>query len=234
MSSFIDDVAIEVVSKSAKQNSKLFTEIVQKVFLWADRNAVKFDDEKSELIHFELSNSSSNETIKLSNNTILKSKIDVKWLELYMNRKLNFKKHVQNRIASTNRVLHSINRLQNSKWSLKSNAERQIYQTCITSISDYDAEIWYNVQKSQESYINQLQKLQNSTIQKFLRSFRTASIEALRIESKILSIEIRIHRKMQKYALRTMKMTANHSIRLRTSIFYFPEYQNKIFNENSI
>ena len=41
-----------------------------------------------------------------------------------MDRKLNFKKHVQNRIASANRVLHSINRLQNSEWGLKSNAGR--------------------------------------------------------------------------------------------------------------
>ena len=58
-----------------------------------------------------------------------------------MNRKLNFKKHVQNRITSIKRILHSIDRLQNSKRDLKSNAKRQIYQTCISSISDYDAEI---------------------------------------------------------------------------------------------
>ena len=32
MSSFIDDVAIEIESKSAKENCKLLTEIVQKVF----------------------------------------------------------------------------------------------------------------------------------------------------------------------------------------------------------
>ena len=41
-----------------------------------------------------------------------------------------------------------------------------------------------------------------------------------------------MHRKMQKYALRTIKMNENHSIRKRTSIFYFPEYQNGIFDEN--
>ena len=115
MSSFIDNVAIGVESKSAKENCKLLTEIVQKVFSWADRNAVKFDDKKSELIHFESSNNSSIDKVKLPNNTILKPKINVKWLEIYMNRKLNFKKHVQNRITSTKRVLHSIDRLQNSE-----------------------------------------------------------------------------------------------------------------------
>ena len=113
--SFIDNVAIEVESKSEKENCKLLIEIVQNVFSWIDPNAVKFDDKKFKLIHFESSNTSSTNTVELPNNTILKSKLDLKWLEIYMNKKLNFKKHVQNRIASANRVLHLINRLQNSE-----------------------------------------------------------------------------------------------------------------------
>ena len=59
-----------------------------------DRNVVRFDDEKSELIHFESSNTSSTNIVELLNNTILKSKLDGKWLEIYMNKKLNLKKHV--------------------------------------------------------------------------------------------------------------------------------------------
>ena len=39
---------------------------------------------------------------------------------------------------------------------------------------------------------------------------------------------------MQKYALRTMRMTENHPIRLRTPISYPPEYQSGIFDENFI
>ena len=77
-----------------------------------------------------------------------------------------------------------------------------------------------------------MQKLQNSTIRKILRFFRIASIETLKIKSNISSIEIRMHRKMQKYALRTMKVTKNYSIRSRTSIFYSSKYQNEIFDEN--
>ena len=79
-----------------------------------------------------------------------------------------------------------------------------------------------------------MQKLQNSTLREILEFFYIASIDALKIKSNIPSIEIRMYRKMQKYALRTMKMTENHSIRIRTSIFYFSEYQNEIFVENFI
>ena len=161
----------------------------------------------------------------------MKSKVNVEWFKIYMNRILKFKKQVQNRIASTNRVLHSINRLQKSEGDLKSNAKCQIYQTCILSISDHDAEIWYNAQNSQKIYINQFQKLQNSTIRKILRFFCIVFIETLKIESNISSIKIRIHRKMQKYAFCTMKMTENYSIRFRILIFYFAKYQNGTFDE---
>ena len=97
-----------------------------------------------------------------------------------------------------------------------------------------DAKMWYNSQNSQKLFMNQLQKLQNSTLRKTLRSFRIASSETTKIELNILSIEIRMHLKMQKYALCTLKMTENHSIRIRTSIFYFFEYQNKIFDKDFI
>ena len=49
----------------------------------------------------------------------------------------------------------------------------------------------------------------------------------MKIESNISSIEIRMHRKMQKYALRTLKMTEKHSIRMRIPIFYFSEWVDK-------
>ena len=86
----------------------------------------------------------------------------------------------------------------------------------------------------QKSYINQLQKLQNPTLRRILGFFCIAPIDTLKIESNISTIEIRMQRKMQKYALRTVKMTENHLIRIRTSIFYFSEYQNEIFDENFI
>ena len=76
--------------------------------------------------------------------------------------------------------------------------------------------------------------MQNLALRKILGSFRTAPIGALELESNIPPVEIRMHRKMQKYALRTMKMTENHPIRIRTPISYPPEYQNGIFDENFI
>ena len=82
----------------------------------------------------------------------------------------------------------------------------------ISSISDYDAEIWYNAKNSQKSYLNQLQNLQNLILRNFLEFFHIASIDAMKIKLNISSMKIRMHRKMQKYTLRTIKINKNHSI----------------------
>ena len=76
--------------------------------------------------------------------------------------------------------------------------------------------------------------MQDSTLRIILGFFRIASIDVLKIESIIPSVKICMHRKMQKYALRTMKMIENYSIRIRILIFYLSEYQNRVFDEHFI
>lgn len=223
MPSFIDDVAFGVESKSAKVNCSILEKIAKKAFNWADKNAVKFDDSKTELIHFESAQFASQNSVKLPNDTVIKPKTCQKWLGVYLDRKLNFKKHVQEKTASAKRVLIVINRLQNSEWGLPSKASKQLYQTCINSISDYGAEIWW---KSQSIFVEKFQKIQNFALRKILGCFRTSPVSAMEIEANILPIRIRMHRKCQKYALRILKMDQSHPIRLRTPRTYPPEYEN--------
>ena len=126
---------------------------------------------------------------------------------------MTFKIHVEKRLTSAIRVFHSISRLQNSEWGLASMATRQQYQTCITAISDYGSEIWWNDQKS---YAEKFQKLQNLKLRKILKTFKTSSISIMEIEVNIQPIKIRLNQKNQKLALRIMKLDQRHSIRLKT------------------
>ncbi|MBD0342806.1 MAG: reverse transcriptase family protein, partial [Microcoleus sp. Co-bin12] len=128
-SSFCDDIQISTSSKSIATNCRILTNAAQVAFQWAGENTVKFDDDKSELIHFESKRSKSTHTITLPNGTILKPQKMIKWLGIWIDRKLTFKPHVEKRIASATRIIHSIHRLQNSEWGLSSMAGRQLYMT---------------------------------------------------------------------------------------------------------
>ena len=125
---------------------------------------------------------------------------------------MTFKTHVEKRLIFAIKIFHSISRLQNFEWSLASMITRQLYQICITAISDYDFEIWWNDQKS---YAEKFQKLQNLKLRKILKIFKTSSISIMKIEINIQSIKIRLNQKNQKLILRIMKLNQNHFIRLK-------------------
>jgi hypothetical protein len=191
-SSFVDDIVIYTSSWKIEINCKKLCQVTSKAFEWARENVIKFDDSKSEIIHFEFKKQMSTNTITLSNETTLKSQKSVQWLEIYIDKKLTFKEHVNKRIANTTKALHSINRLQNTEWELSSMTSRQLYIICTSAISDYDFEIWW---KNQKQFRNKLQKLQNIALRKILEAFRISSIAAMKIEANLKSINICLDQK---------------------------------------
>lgn len=207
--SFIDDVTISLTNSNAKQNCIELKTILQSLFDWVKTNNVAFDDSKSELIHFEKSRQKSTNVIILSNQIELKSQDSVKYLDIWLDKKPNFKTHVNVKIANATRALHSIMSLMKSEWGLSSSAARQLYMSCIISISDYESEIWY---KNQKSFEKRFQKLQNLAIRKILETFKTTPCESMKIKASLLSSKIRLFQKNQKYAIRIAKIEKHSSI----------------------
>ena len=179
---FIDDIQINVSSKSIENNCKTLIKIIKIAFSWINANAIQFDGSKFELIHVESKKIMSINSIILSNKTILKLQNMIKWLKIWIDRKLTFKTHVEKRLIFAIKIFHSINRLQNFKWNLIFMITRQLYLTCSTAISDYDFEIWWNDQKL---YAEKFQKLQNLKLRKILKIFKTSSILIMKIEINI-------------------------------------------------
>ena len=152
----------------------------------------------------------STNSIILSNETILKFQNMIKWLNVWIDQKKTFKTHVQKRLISAIKIFHSISRLQNFEWDLASMITCQLYQSCITSIADYDSKIWWNDQKS---YAQKFQKLQNLRLRKILKFFKTSSISIMKIKINVQSIKIRLNQKNQILTLRIMTLDQRHSIR---------------------
>ena len=108
----------------------------------------------------------------------------------------------------------------NSEWELSAQAGKQLYTACITSVSDYEVEIWW---RNQKNYQNQLQKLQNTALHKILEVFKTSSAAAMKLKADIKSVKIKLNKKCRKYILRVIILSENHSVRQRTSHSYSSE-----------
>jgi len=97
---------------------------------------------KTKLIHFNHANRLLNESVKIKEFTI-KPKEVVKWLGIWFDRKLSFKIHVENRIASASRMFYAISKLINTEKGLSFQAIKKLYIACIISIADYGVSIWW-------------------------------------------------------------------------------------------
>ena len=95
---------------------------------------------KTELIHFHTKRTELLESLTLQTGTEtveIAAKDTVKWLGIWFDRKLNFKEHVEKRIASAYRAFCSIQRLSNTARGLSFKAMRQLYISCVSTVADY-------------------------------------------------------------------------------------------------
>ena len=94
--SYIDDIALIVTGPSEDANSKALERAAQKAWSWAADNVVVFDDPKTELMHFhnKTSQYTTNSPVTLPNGTIVHPTQHLRWLGIWLDRKLTFNHHV--------------------------------------------------------------------------------------------------------------------------------------------
>jgi ribonuclease HI len=221
--SYVDDISLNASSNSIEENCLLLEKAAEKMLQLQSQNNIQFDMEKIELIHFHSKRTISSEDFPIQiGNKQIDPKNLTKWLGVWLDSKLNFKEHVEKKIADATRTFYQIARLSNTERGLSFQAMRQLYIACITSIADYGVPIWWNNQKH---LLEKYQKLQNQALRKILGAFKTSPSMAMELEAAIPPPKIRFNKICKNYALRIMQMPKNHPIRLRVSSS-FPPYNN--------
>jgi ribonuclease HI len=134
----------------------------------------------------------------------------IKWLGMWLDRKLTFKKHVEVRCAAATRAFHSIRRLSNTSKGLSFQATRQLYIACVEAVGAYGVPCWWDHNHSQ---ISGFERLQNSALRIMLGQFRTAPIGPMEIEAAIPPIHIQFDRITRFYGVRVLKLQPDHPVR---------------------
>src|SRR6266516_7694184 len=117
--SYIDDIGLVASSESIEKNYKILKEVVIRIFEKGADNLIQFNPEKTELIHFHSKrNISENVNICFSENYLVEAKLTVKWLGIWLDSKLNFKEHVEKKVAQATRIFHQIKTLFNIERGL--------------------------------------------------------------------------------------------------------------------
>ena len=111
--------------------------------------------------------------------------------------------------ASAMRVFMALSRLGNTERGLSQSALRQLYQSCITTVADFGAEVWWNQQKTQ---CRPFQWLQNQAMRKIAGAFKTTPIAALEAELGLPPANLRLDRIQRAYATRLLTLPENHPV----------------------
>ncbi len=139
----------------------------------------------------------------------MEAKPTIKWLGIWLDSKLNFKEHVEKKVAQATRIFHQIKRLSNTERGLSFQAIRQLYIACITLITDYGVPIWWNNQKH---LLEKFQRLQNAVLRTILGAFKISPIKTIEIEAAVSSPRIRFKKTCYNYAIRIMQMNLMYPI----------------------
>jgi hypothetical protein len=93
------------------------------------------------------------------------------------------------------RAFNALRSLMRHETGLSPSATRLIYQVCVTSRSDFGAEIWWQGQKNLETAL-QLQR--NAALHRILNAFRSTPVTALHNEAALPPVAVQLTHKLRK------------------------------------
>jgi hypothetical protein len=135
----------------------------------------------------------------------------VRWLGFFLDNKLSYRKHVQTKAAAAQKVFQRIRRLGNTQRGLTTQATRQLYTACVSSIADYGIQLWWGKRKN--SLLKEYQSLQNAALRQILGAFKGSPTKAIEIEAAILPVSLRAEKLCYQYAIRVLSFAKHYPIR---------------------
>ncbi|KAF7568383.1 Dimer-Tnp-hAT domain containing protein [Pyrenophora tritici-repentis] len=207
--SYIDDLSLTTSSTSLKKNTRALQKEIATLFAKGEQLDIIFDTSKTELIHFTAKKERIERSLILPNNDRIEHKDTVKWLGIYLDNRLSFKSHVSIRVSQARQAFYRLGRLANIELGLSTHAIRQLYLACVTSVSDYGAQIYW---QNQPYATKKLQSLHNLACRKTLGVFRTAPTVPTSLEASLLPPAIRLNSTIRNYASRANLLANTHPI----------------------
>jgi len=149
---YADDVCLFRATHTLKENVKLLSRDVAAIIAYGNANKIYFAPEKLEMIHLTRMRNAQAPPCKVNNNLTITpiTKADkvgdqpaLRWLGVWFDRKLRFKRHVAERAGKARQVARHIKNLARTKDGPPALALRKAVITCVIPAALYGTEAWY-------------------------------------------------------------------------------------------
>lgn len=124
---YADDIALYRVSENVNKNIELLEQDVQQVITWGEDNKIFFAPEKMEMIHFYTGRNVNEPSLRVNANKTLNpittapkagQQPALRWLGMWFDKKLQFRRHIAERVSKAKGVAQHVKNLARTKDGL--------------------------------------------------------------------------------------------------------------------
>jgi len=211
---FVNDTNLVTWEISAQANCHRLESAHSWCIAWAKWHETRFAPDKYQLIHFTRRQRNLNgdlmSTVRFNDQEVsMKTTIQV--LDIQVDSKLRWKKHVQQVIQKDNMTFEALSRITASTWNPFMKWFRLLYTAVIWPAILYGLQVWEMWDDGTlptVSLIRPLMCLQNQCLHKVMRAYKRTPTAALERESNVSSVNLHMEDKTMKGAVKT----ASHSV----------------------
>jgi hypothetical protein len=169
---YADDTAMLRIGPSLTETTAAVNQDIQDLVTWGDANCVFFDHKKTEVMHFSRRRDNLSPPI-LHGDQEKRAQSSIRWLGVWLDRKLNFKNHVQKWSASAAAVANLLRSITNTQRGPPPIHTRKAVQACVIPVLTYGLEAWYPGEINSRGSPTKIQHLIDRMHKVYTKALRT-------------------------------------------------------------
>ena len=198
---FVDDLAICFRGRSLDTIERHLQQAVNSIQEWATRNGFRFAAHKCKVIHFTAPRSRAQRPpIVRIGNTLLPVEESTKFLGLWWDSHLSFKKHISVLKTQCKEALNLIRVVAHLKWGGDRDTLLMLYRAIVRSKFDYGCIVYGTASNTN---LRQLDSIHNSGLRLALGAFCTSPVSSLYTEANEAPLEERRLKLSMHYYVKT-------------------------------
>lgn len=150
--SFVDDVGLVAECHELDDGTRQLEAIAKDAMQRESHNKVEFEVSKTEVLIFsrsrKISQAAKSVAVRIGQQNFTIKQEATRWLGFWLDPRLSFKTHFENRLASAKGALQRVSSLSRSNGGLSVNLMRRVVVAAVTSVATYGSEIWWRGQKA--------------------------------------------------------------------------------------